>query len=140
MAPRPDHRGGGRPRVARPDHAVLEVSGVRYRFDVARADDLVWVDSPFGHVVLSAVPRLPAPAAVAEPGSLVAPMPGNVVRIGVANGERVRAGQPIVVLEAMKMEHQIVAPADGLVAEVRVALGDQVHAGDVLAIVDGEHA
>jgi propionyl-CoA carboxylase alpha chain len=125
---------------AAPDHAVLEVSGVRYRFDVARADDLVWVDSGFGHVVLSAVPRLPAPAAVFEPGSLVAPMPGNVVRVGAGRGEPVRAGQPIVVLEAMKMEHQIVAPADGLVAEVRVAVGDQVQAGDVLAIVDGEHA
>jgi acyl-CoA carboxylase subunit alpha len=119
---------------------VLEVSGARYRFDVARADDVVWVDSPFGHVVLSPVPRLPAPADVSEPGSLVAPMPGNVVRIGAGRGEPVRAGQPIVVLEAMKMEHQIVAPADGLVAEVRVALGDQVQAGDVLAIVDGEHA
>jgi propionyl-CoA carboxylase alpha chain len=125
---------------AGPDHAVLEVSGVRYRFDVARADDVVWVDSPFGHVVLSPVLRLPAPAAVSEPGSLVAPMPGNVVRIGADRGERVRGGQPIVVLEAMKMEHQVVAPADGLVAEVRVAIGDQVQAGDVLAIVDGEHA
>ena len=119
---------------------VLEVSGVRYRFDVALADDVVWVDSPFGHVVLSPVPRLPAPAAVSEPGSLVAPMPGNVVRIGADRGEWVRAGQPIVVLEAMKMEHQIVAPADGLVAEVRVAIGDQVQAGEVLAIVDGGHA
>src|SRR5215472_975304 len=125
---------------AGPDHAVLEVSGVRYRFDVARADDVVWVDSPFGHVVLSPVLRLPAPAAVSEPGSLVAPMPGNVVRIGADRGEWVRAGQPIVVLEAMKMEHQIVAPADGLVAEVRVAIGDQVQAGEVLAIVDGGHA
>ena len=125
---------------AAPDHAVLEVSSVRYRFDVALADDAVWVDSPFGHVVLSPVPRLPAPAALSEPGSLVAPMPGNVVRIGAGRGERVRAGQPIVVLEAMKMEHQIVAPADGLVAEVRVGIGDQVRAGDVLAIVDGERA
>jgi propionyl-CoA carboxylase alpha chain len=125
---------------AAPDHVVLEVSGVRYRFDVAQADDVVWVDSPFGHVVLSPVPRLPAPAAVSEPGSLVAPMPGNVVRIGAGRGDPVRAGQPIVVLEAMKMEHQIVAPADGLVAELRVAIGDKVQAGEVLAIVDGEPA
>src|SRR5260370_25847578 len=67
-------------------------------------------------------------------------MPGNVVRIGADRGERVRSGQPIVVLEAMKMEHQIVAPADGLVAEVRVALGDQVQAGDVLAVIEEEKA
>ncbi len=126
--------------AAAPDHALLEVSGVRYRFDVARADDVIWVDSAFGHIVLAPVPRLPAPAAVSEPGSLVAPMPGNVVRVEAGRGERVRSGQPIVVLEAMKMEHQVVAPANGLVAEVRVAAGDQVQAGDVLAIVDEEQA
>jgi propionyl-CoA carboxylase alpha chain len=135
----PEGAGPDRPGVvaASPDHAVLEVSGVRYRFDVTRAGDVVWVDSALGSVTLTAIHRLPAPAARSEPGSLVAPMPGSVVRIAAAGGDRVRAGQPIVVLEAMKMEHQIVAPADGLVAEVKVAAGDQVQAGDVLAIVDG---
>jgi propionyl-CoA carboxylase alpha chain len=123
---------------AAPDHAVLEVTGVRYRFDVARAGDVVWVDSALGSVALSPVPRLPEPAATREPGSLVAPMPGNVVRIEAAAGRRVSVGQPVLVLEAMKMEHQIMAPADGLVAEVRVGPGDQVQAGDVLATVTGE--
>jgi propionyl-CoA carboxylase alpha chain len=126
--------------AAAPDQAVLEVAGVRYRFDVARAGNAVWVDSAFGHVTLTPVPRLPRPDAISEPGSLVAPMPGNVVRIAAGPGERVRSGQPIVVMEAMKMEHQITAPADGLVAQVRVGLGDQVQAGDVLAIVDREQA
>jgi propionyl-CoA carboxylase alpha chain len=123
---------------AAPDHAVLEVTGVRYRFDVARADDVVWVDSALGSVALSPVPRLPEPAATREPGSLIAPMPGNVVRIEAAAGRRVSAGQPVLVLEAMKMEHQVMAPTPGLVAEVRVAPGDQVQAGDVLATVTGE--
>ena len=127
---------------AAPGHAVLEVTvgttGVRYRFDVARAGGVVWVDSAFGSVALTPVPRLPEPVATREPGSLVAPMPGNVVRIEAAAGQRVGAGQLVLVLEAMKMEHQIVAPADGLVSEVRVALGDQVQAGDVLATVTGE--
>jgi propionyl-CoA carboxylase alpha chain len=99
---------------------------------------VVWVDSAWGGVALSPVPRLPEPAASREPGSLVAPMPGNVVRIEAAAGQRVSAGQPVLVLEAMKMEHQIMAPAAGLVAEVRVAPGDQVQAGDVLATVTGE--
>jgi biotin carboxyl carrier protein len=121
-----------------PDHAVLEVAGVRYRFDVARAGDTVWVDSAFGSMALARLPRLAAPGAIAETGSLVAPMPGNVVRIEAARGDRVRAGQPVVVLEAMKMEHQIVAPAAGQLAEVRVAAGDQVQAGDVLAVVEAE--
>jgi propionyl-CoA carboxylase alpha chain len=123
-----------------PGHAVLEVAGVRYRFDVARAGGVVWVDSAFGSVALTPVPRLPEPVTTREPGSLVAPMPGSVVRVEVAVGQRVGAGQPVMVLEAMKMEHQIVAPADGLVSEVRVAPGDQVHAGDVLATVAGEDA
>jgi len=121
-----------------PGHAVFEVAGVRYRFDVARAGGAVWVDSGFGSVALTPVPRLPEPVATREPGSLVAPMPGSVVRVEAAVGQRVRTGQPVMVLEAMKMEHQIVAPADGLVSEVRVAAGDQVQAGDVLATVTGE--
>jgi propionyl-CoA carboxylase alpha chain len=120
------------------DHAVLEVTGVRYRFDVARAGDVVWVDSAFGSIALTAVPRLPEPAAAREPGSLLAPMPGNVVRVEAAAGQRISAGQPVLVLEAMKMEHQIAAPADGLVAEVCVVPGDQVQAGDVLATVTAD--
>jgi propionyl-CoA carboxylase alpha chain len=123
-----------------PGHAVLEVAGVRYRFDVTRAGGVVWVDSAFGSVALTPVPRLPEPVATREPGSLVAPMPGTVVRVEAAVGQRVGAGQPVMVLEAMKMEHQIVAPADGLVSEVRVAPGDQVQAGDVLATVAGADA
>jgi propionyl-CoA carboxylase alpha chain len=123
---------------AAPDHAVLDVAGVRYRFDVDRAGDVIWVDSALGSVTLSPVPRLPEPAAIREPGSLIAPMPGNVVRIEAAAGRRVSAGQPVLVLEAMKMEHQIMAPTAGLVAEVRVAAGDQVEAGDLLATVTGE--
>jgi propionyl-CoA carboxylase alpha chain len=122
--------------AAEPGHATLEVDGVRYRFDVARAGDTVWVDSAFGSVALTPLPRVAAPAAVRETGSLVAPMPGNVVRIEAASGEPVRAGQPVVVLEAMKMEHQILAPADGRLTEVRIAPGDQVQAGDVLAVLD----
>ena len=116
---------------------MLEVAGVRYRFDVARAGGVVWVDSAFGSVALTPVPRLPEPVATREPGSLVAPMPGNVVRVEAVAGQRVGAGQLVLVLEAMKMEHQILAPADGLVGEVRVGQGDQVQAGDVLATVTG---
>jgi propionyl-CoA carboxylase alpha chain len=81
------------------------------------------------------VERLPPPARAAESGSLMAPMPGSVTRIAAAPGERVSAGQIVLVLEAMKMEHQIAAPADGVVAEIRVAAGAQVNGGDVLAIV-----
>jgi propionyl-CoA carboxylase alpha chain len=132
----------GRLRViaAAADHVLLEVSGVQHRFDVARAGGVVWVDSGLGAVALTPVERLPAPAVAGEPGSLLAPMPGTLVRAEVSSGDQVRAGQPVLVLEAMKMEHLILAPADGVLAELRVKPGTQVDAGDVLAIVTGEGA
>jgi len=122
------------------DQVVLEVSGVRQRFDIDRAGGVVWVDSGFGAVALTPAERLPPPAATGEPGSLVAPMPGILVRAEVASGDRVTAGQPVLILEAMKMEHQILAPADGTMSELRVVPGTQVEAGDVLAIVTREDA
>jgi 3-methylcrotonyl-CoA carboxylase alpha subunit len=62
-------------------------------------------------------------------GGLVAPMPGKVVAVLVATGDRVSRGQPLVVMEAMKMEHTITAPSDGEVAEVRHGVGEQVAEG-----------
>lgn len=70
------------------------------------------------------------------PGSLVAPMPGTVLRVDVKPGEAVGAGQVVVVLEAMKMEHRIAAPAPGTVAAVNVTPGRQVEAGAVLAVIE----
>ena len=126
--------------AATADHVLLEVSGVQHRFDVARAGGVVWVDSALGAVALTPLERLPAPAVAGEPGSLLAPMPGTLVRAEVSSGDPVAAGQPVLVLEAMKMEHLILAPAGGVLAELRVKPGTQVDAGDVLAIVTGEDA
>ena len=64
-----------------------------------------------------------------EGGRLTAPMPGKVVSIAVKAGDKVSKGQPLAVMEAMKMEHTIAAPADGTVAEVLYAPGDQVAEG-----------
>ena len=118
-----------------PEQVTLAVSGVRYGFDLTRAGETIWVDSALGSVRLSLLERLPAPERVTESGSLVAPMPGSVTRIAAGPGDRVLAGQLVLVLEAMKMEHQIVAPVGGVLAELRVGSGAQVNAGDVLAIV-----
>ena len=62
-------------------------------------------------------------------------MPGAVIRLGAALGDTVTAGQPLVWLEAMKMEHTIAAPGDGVVAELNVTVGQQVEMGAVLARV-----
>ena len=127
----------GRPVVAdfSPGQVTLAIGGARYRFSVASYPEATWVDSALGAVRLTPAERLPAPPPAAQAGSLLAPMPGSVIRIGAAPGEPVAAGQTVVVLEAMKMEHPVSAPAAGLLAELRVAPGDQVAAGEVLAVI-----
>ena len=71
----------------------------------------------------------------ASDGSLRAPMPGKIVATPAKPGDAVTKGQPVVVLEAMKMEHALVAPFDGVVGEIGVAVGDQVIDGAILAHV-----
>jgi propionyl-CoA carboxylase alpha chain len=121
-----------------PDEVVLEAGGLRRRFAVASYPGLSCVDSPLGSVALVPVERFADPADQVAAGSLLAPMPGTVVRVAVAAGEQVSAGQPLLWLEAMKMQHRIDAPADGVVTELGVSAGDQVEVGRVLAVVSEE--
>ena len=123
---------------AQPDRVVLSVDGVERPFDVARYGDQIFVDSPLGPVQLVALPRFPDPDAAVAQGSLLAPMPGSVLRVGAAVGDTVTAGQPLIWLEAMKMEHTVTAPSDGVLAELNVEAGQQVDVGAVLARVDTE--
>lgn len=126
------------------DRVVLVLDGVRRAFDVSRhavagqEEAAVAIDSALGSVELRTVPRFVDPSAVAPEGALVAPMPGAVVRIAVEVGDTVVAGQPLMWLEAMKMEHAISAPADGVVSEITVSVGQQVEQGTALAVVDSE--
>jgi propionyl-CoA carboxylase alpha chain len=121
-----------------PEEIRLEASGVTYRFAVIRAGSRLWVSSALGAVTLDLIDRLPAPEQAAQAGSLIAPMPGSVSQVAAAPGEAVTAGQVVLVLEAMKMEHQILAPTGGVLAELRVSRGSQVVAGDILAIVTSD--
>ncbi|WP_405009365.1 biotin carboxylase N-terminal domain-containing protein [Kitasatospora sp. NBC_01539] len=126
---------GTRLLTAAPDRVVLETGTLRQVFEVAVHGAQVYVDGPSGATVLTALDRFPDPAARTDPGALLAPMPGTVVRTAVAAGDTVAAGQPLLWLEAMKMEHQVAAPADGLLTELRVVPGQQVEPGTVLAVV-----
>jgi propionyl-CoA carboxylase alpha chain len=96
------------------------------------------VDSSLGSVALTPVERFPDPSQQVAVGSLLAPMPGTVIRVAVAVGDKVAQGQPLLWLEAMKMEHTISAPTDGIVAELAVGTGQQVEVGAVLAVVQAE--
>ena len=122
---------------------LADGAGVACSFAVARygpdGQD-VYVDSARGPVHLGARPRFPEPGSAAEQGSLLAPMPGNVIRLGAAVGDTVTAGQPLIWLEAMKMEHTISAPVDGVLTELNVNTGQQVEVGAVLARVEAPEA
>ncbi|MFI1419624.1 biotin carboxylase N-terminal domain-containing protein [Streptomyces sp. NPDC020731] len=122
-------------RVVRADAGlvILDVDGVRRRYEVSRYGDRVYV----GATALTALPRFPDPATQHAPGSLLAPMPGTVVRIaeGLTEGAAVEAGQPLLWLEAMKMQHRITAPATGTVSALHATPGQQVEVGMLLAVV-----
>ncbi|MFI7383395.1 acetyl/propionyl/methylcrotonyl-CoA carboxylase subunit alpha [Streptomyces sp. NPDC049813] len=120
---------------ASPDQVVLEVGGVRRKFAVAAYGDRVYVNG----TALTALPRFTDPSEQRAPGSLLAPMPGTVVRVadGLAEGAAVTAGQPLIWLEAMKMEHRITAPASGTLTALHAAVGRQVEVGSLLAVVEG---
>ena len=119
-----------------PGGVTLTVDGVTRRYAVHRVGTVTYVDGPDGSSRLVEEERLPVAAELVAPGSALAPMPGSVVRVAVAPGDRVEAGQVLVVLEAMKMEHTVHAGVAGRVAEVDVAEGDQVETGRILAVVD----
>ena len=123
---------------AEPHHVVLRTNGVQRHFDIAVYDQLVCVDSSLGPVSLELVSRFPSPEEQTAPGSLLAPMPGSIVRVAITVGDEVTAGQPLLWLEAMKMQHQIAAPITGTVTELNVVEGHQVEVGAVLAVVTEE--
>ncbi|WP_323376450.1 acetyl/propionyl/methylcrotonyl-CoA carboxylase subunit alpha [Streptomyces sp. RB17] len=112
---------------------VLEVDGVERRFTIARYGEEVYV----GATRLTALPRFPDPTTLLAPGSLLAPMPGTVVRIaeGLTDGATVQAGQGLIWLEAMKMQHQISAPVTGTLTALHAKTGQQVEPGMLLAVV-----
>ncbi|MFC0002638.1 ATP-binding protein [Micromonospora siamensis] len=121
---------------AAPDRVVLDVDGVRRLFRVHRAGSEVFVDGPDGAASLTELQRFPLPTAELAAGSLLAPLPGAVTRVHVEVGQRVAAGDLLLTLEAMKLEHPVLAPTDGVVAELPVPAGGQVETGAVLAVVN----
>ncbi|MFR0353297.1 acetyl/propionyl/methylcrotonyl-CoA carboxylase subunit alpha [Streptomyces sediminimaris] len=125
---------GVRVVTATPGLVVLEADGVRRTFEVTRYGDQVYV----GATVLTALPRFRDPAAQHAPGSLLAPMPGTVVKVadGLAVGAAVRAGEPLLWLEAMKMQHKIAAPVTGTLTALPAVCGAQVEVGALLAVVE----
>ena len=118
----------------------VELDGDRWRAGAVPLGDQLHLFTPLGRFQVQRVDPLAIAAAEDEVGDvLTAPMPGKIVRQLIAAGDRVGRGAPLLVLEAMKMEHTIVAPGDGRVAALRYAEGDQVEEGAVLLDFEAEH-
>ena len=121
--------------AASPDLVVLDIAGTVRRYRTRVLDDAVLVDGPRGGATLRVVPRFVDPASQVAAGSLLAPMPGSVIAVHAQVGDVVAEGAPVLVMEAMKMQHTISAPYSGTVTELAANTGQQVEAGTVLAVV-----
>ena len=115
-----------------PGDIQLVIDGVQRRFRVTEAGERLHVSSSLGACTLTRPPRHPIPQAAGEQGSANSPMPGAVLRILVEAGQDVTAGQPLLILEAMKMEHTMRAAVDGRIEAVLVAPGEVVAPGQLL--------
>ncbi len=122
----------------KPDSIDVEITGRRFRSRISRLGDSLIVHGPRGDVTLRIQPRFELPGEEEVSGGLVAPMPGKVIELRVSIGDRVRAGDTLILLEAMKMEHPMNATEDGVVTEVLVSQGEQVENGALLLVVEPE--
>ncbi|MFQ5696923.1 MAG: acetyl/propionyl/methylcrotonyl-CoA carboxylase subunit alpha [Myxococcota bacterium] len=132
--------GSSRARVVACDPAGIraELDGVRQRFRVARDADRIFVLGPDGSSELTRVPRFPRDRRDEIAQGCVAPMTGVIREIHVSPGDRVRKGAPLLVLEAMKMDHELIARASGVVREIRVRVDQQVDPDEVLIVIESE--
>jgi len=120
----------------------MDESGIDCVFDAKRHyakvtmnDSDILVHMPYGDVMLSIKPKFVIPGQEITAGGLIAPMPGKVIDIKVDKGKKVKAGDTLVILEAMKMEHSIKASEDGTVSELLISVNDQVENGALLMVV-----
>ena len=115
--------------------ADVTVNGVSYQVEMENAPAAPAAPvaaAPVAAAAPAAQAAAPAPAAkpAGEGKSVTSPLPGVIIEISVKEGQAVKAGQKVAVLEAMKMENEIAAPADGVVTSSRVANGDSLQEGD----------
>lgn len=118
---------------------TVNVNGTKYEVEVEEfaPGSKVSESKPATESLKASAPSNPAPSAPVSGGkeSITSPMPGTIVDVRVKNGDNVRSGDVLVVLEAMKMENEILAPVDGKVTDVRVGKGTSVESGEVLVVI-----
>jgi propionyl-CoA carboxylase alpha chain len=114
----------------------IEIDGRRFYAKVTQDSKTIVVHMPWGNAVLEILPRFTLPGSEVEAGGLIAPMPGKVIDLKVKVGSKVKKGDTLVILEAMKMEHQVKASEDGKVTKLLVKKDEQLENGALLMIVD----
>ncbi len=123
--------------VAADGTLVARLDGVRLKARVVRSGTRLTVFAGGAERMVEFIdPRIASIEATGTAGRLVAPMPGTVIRVAVSPGQTVAKGAPLVVVEAMKMEHTIAAPRDGIVQAVNCAVGDLVDEGAELLVLE----
>ena len=114
----------------------IEIDGRRFYAKVTQDSKTIVVHMPWGNAVLEILPRFTLPGSEVQAGGLIAPMPGKVIDLKVKVGTKVKKGDTLVILEAMKMEHQVKASEDGKVTKLLVKKDEQLENGALLMIVD----
>jgi propionyl-CoA carboxylase alpha chain len=120
----------------RDDSIDVEIDGRRQTSRVTRTSERLIVQCSRGDIEFLLVPRFTLPGSEAASGGIVAPMPGKVIEVRVAVGDRVTSGQILILLEAMKMEHPMRATTDGSIVEIRVEAGEQVENEALLLVIE----
>ena len=118
-----------------PPELTLEEGSHRWHARIRFHADRTYVHSQDFSLALQRKPRFPDKSLEVPAGGCIAPMPGKVIELRVAEGDTVKAGQVLLIMEAMKMEHTVTAPQDGTIAQVSVVAGDQVDADALLVVV-----
>ena len=114
----------------------IEINTSRFYSKITQADDNIVVHGPWGDALFKILPRFTLPGSEIQAGGLIAPMPGKVIDLKVKVGSKVKKGDTLVILEAMKMEHQVKASEDGKVTKVLIKKDDQLENGALLMVVD----
>ena len=117
---------------------VVEIlfNSKRLSAKVTQDGELLLIHQSFGDILLSLKPRFMLPGKSTQTGGLTAPMPGKIIGISTKVGTKVKKGDTLLILEAMKMEHSIKATSDGLVKELFFKKNDQVENGATLLILE----
>jgi len=120
------------------DSAGIDMAIDSHRFysHVTMVGSEILINMPFGDVNVSVLPRFIEPGNEIPEGGLIAPMPGKVIDVKVKKGSKVKAGDTLVIIEAMKMEHSIKATETGKIAKVMIQLNDQVDNGATLLVLE----